>query len=73
MVIYYVILYLFVGILNFCMLNDVFDDINEAFNKRWYRILFRLSWIFLWPLYFSLLMFGLICMGIYTFFKNLVK
>jgi len=73
MIVYYVILYLFVGILDFCMLDEVCNDIDVAFKKRWHRILFRLSWIFLWPLYVSVLMFILICNGIFTFFKHLVK
>ena len=69
----FIIFYLFLGILNFCMLDEICNDINEVFKKRWHRILFRLSWIFLWPLYISFLLFALICGAIYTFFKNLVK
>lgn len=72
-----VVLYLFLGILNFCMLddvfNDVFNDINILFEKRWLRILFRLSWIFIWPLYILFAILSLIGLAMFTFFEKLVK
>lgn len=53
MIVYYVILYIFVGLFMFFAFNDLFDDerFYEIFKKRWVRIIFRLSWIFLWPLW----------------------
>lgn len=53
MIVYYVILYIFVGLFMFFTFNDLFDDerFYEIFKKRWTRIIFRLSWIFLWPLW----------------------
>lgn len=77
MVVFCVVLYLFLGILNFCMLddvfNDVFNDINILFEKRWLRILFRLSWIFIWPLYILFAILSLIGLAMFTFFEKLVK
>lgn len=68
----FVIFYLFLG-MNFCMFNDAFNDINVCFETKWHRILFRLSWIFLWPLYILWLICILISIAMFSFFKNLVK
>ena len=60
-----VVLYLFVGILNFCSCHDLVNDeklefksnellFYKIFNKRWKRITIRLTWFFLWPVWFLL-------------------
>ena len=53
MIVYYVILYIVVGLFAFFVFNDIFDDekFYEIFKKRWTRIIFRLSWVFMWPLW----------------------
>ena len=54
---YYIILYIVAGLFAFFVFNDVFDDkkFYEIFKKRWTRIIFRLSWVFLWPLWVLLI------------------
>lgn len=69
----FVIFYLFLGILNFCMLDEVYNDMNVTIEKRWHRILFRLTWIFFWPLYISLILVIWICLAMVNLFKNLIK
>ena len=60
--VFYVILYIFLGLSIFCAFNTFFDDerFYEIFKKRWMRIILRLSWVFLWPLWcllFAVVMF----------------
>lgn len=60
----YVILYLFLGLLMFFTFDNIFDwkrptfrhdeMFYKIFNERWKRIIIRLTWIFLWPLWILL-------------------
>ena len=59
MMVYCVIIYIVAGLFTFFVFNDIFDDekFYEIFKKLWIRILFRLTFIFLWPLWVSLAVF----------------
>ena len=57
MIVYYIILYIVIGIFVFFVFNDILDDkkFYEIFKKRHTRIIFRLALLFLWPLWVLLL------------------
>lgn len=72
------ILYLVAGISNFALLNSVEVKFPEALdniwiNKRWKRIILRLTWIFLWPMYFACYMLQLGWCGTINFIKEIIK
>lgn len=50
---FYVIFYIFLGLSIFCSFNAFFDNekFYKIFKKRWMRIICRLTWLFLWPLW----------------------
>lgn len=75
MIVFYVILYIFVGLFMFFAFNDLFDDerFYEIFNKRWARIIFRLSWIVLWPLWVLLFVVIMLDFLFEIFIKALTK
>jgi len=64
MVVYVIILYLFLGLFTFFIFDNIFDweiptfrhdeIFYKIFNERWKRIIVRLSWVFLWPVWILL-------------------
>ncbi len=75
---YILILYLVPGILNFAILNSAEINFAEALddiwtNKRWKRIILRLTWILLWPMYFAWCILLLGWVGTINFIKEIIK
>lgn len=77
----YVVIFLFYlvpGILNFAMLNSAeirfAEDLDDRWtNKRWKRIILRLTWVLLWPMYFAWYILLLGWCGTISFIKELIK
>lgn len=70
--------YLIPGILNFAMLNsdevDFAENLDDRWtNKRWKRIVLRLTWIFLWPMYFVCYILLIGWYGTINFIKEIIK
>lgn len=69
-----IFIYLIPGILNFTMLNDFVEELDGIWtNKRWKRIILRLTWILLWPMYVALYILLLGWCGITYFIKEIIK
>ena len=65
----FIFLYLFCGLITFAMFVGTFET-EKIYNiKRYKRILFRLSYLFLWPIYFI----GMSIMVIYCGMKQLIS
>ena len=75
MIVYYVVLYIVFGLFIFFAFNDFFDEerFYEIFKKRWTRIIFRLSWIFLWPLWVLLTVIIVVVFLFGKFIDALIK
>lgn len=74
-------LYILVGILSFFALNDWFEDFRWDHN-RWYytifkkkinRVLFRLSFIILWPIYIVGVFSIWVVKAIYTLISDIFE
>lgn len=76
MIVFYIALYICFGLFMFFMFNDLFFDderFYKIFNKRWARIIFRLSWLFLWPLWILLFVVIILVFLFETFIDILIK
>ena len=75
MIVYYVILYIVVGLFAFFVFNNAFDDekFYEIFKKRWIRIIFRLTWLFLWPVWVLLFVVIMLAFLFGKFINTLTK
>ena len=68
----FIFLYLFCGLITFitfAMFTDIFETVEIYNIKRYKRILTRLSYLFLWPIYFI----GMLIMTIYCGMKQLIS
>lgn len=65
----FIFLYFVCGLITFVMFTSTFET-EEVYNiKRYKRILLRLSYLFLWPIYFI----GMSIMVIYCGMKQLIS
>lgn len=65
----FIFLYLCCGLITFTMFVGTFETVEIYNIKRYKRILIRLSYLFLWPIYFI----GISIMTIYCGMKQLIS
>jgi len=69
----FIFLYLFCGLITFIACTQEFETENIYNIKRYKRILLRLSYLFLWPIYFIGPLVYLIYLCIKTFINKLFE
>ena len=70
--IYFIYLYLILGFISFLMCKDMENDWVRKM-PRYARILIRLSYIILWPIYLSIVLVIIGVWAVVQFFNNLVE
>ena len=69
----FIFLYLFCGLITFIMFTSTFET-EEVYNiKRYKRILLRLSYLFLWPIYFIINVVMVIYFGMKQLISKIIE